>query len=72
MEERDKNGIKAKHSEKPFERRLFTEEMRKNYTLLIPQMSPIHFQYLEVALRESGYNAVLIPTVDKSTRVSNM
>ena len=65
MEERDKNGIKAKHSEKPFERRLFTEEMRKNYTLLIPQMSPIHFQYLEVALRESGYNAVLIPTVDK-------
>lgn len=65
MEERDKNGVKAKHSEKPFERKLFTEDMRKNYTLLIPQMSPIHFQYLEVALRESGYNAVLIPTVDK-------
>ena len=65
MEEREKNGIKAKHSEEPFERKLFTEEMRKDYTLLVPQMSPIHFQYLEVALRESGYNAVVIPTVDK-------
>lgn len=66
MEEREKNGIKACHNEKPFERKLFTEEMRKNYTLLVPQMSPIHFQYLEVALRESGYNAVVIPTVDKA------
>ena len=66
MEEREKNGIKACHSEKPFERKLFTEDMRKNYTLLIPQMSPIHFQYLEVAFRESGYNAVVIPTVDKA------
>ena len=66
MEEREKNGIKACHSEKPFERKLFTEDMRKNYTLLVPQMSPIHFQYLEVALRESGYNAVVIPTVDKA------
>ena len=66
MEEREKNGIKACHNEKPFERKLFTEEMRKNYTLLVPQMSPVHFQYLEVALRESGYNAVVIPTVDKA------
>ncbi|MDD5926961.1 MAG: acyl-CoA dehydratase activase-related protein [Firmicutes bacterium] len=66
MEEREKNGIKACHNEKPFERKLFTQEMRKNYTLLVPQMSPIHFQYLEVALRESGYNAVVIPTVDKA------
>ena len=66
MEEREKNGIKACHNEKPFERKLFTEEMRKKYTLLVPQMSPIHFQYLEVALRESGYNAVVIPTVDKA------
>lgn len=65
MEEREKNQVKACYSQKPFERKLFTEEMRKNYTLLVPQMSPIHFQYLEVALRESGYNAVVIPTVDK-------
>lgn len=66
MDERDKNGVQAKHSNQPYERKYFTKEMRENYTLLIPQMSPIHFQYLEVALRESGYNAVVIPTVDKN------
>ena len=65
MEERDKNNIKANHSPKAFERKIFTKEMRQNYTLLVPQMSPVHFQYLEVALKASGYNAVVIPTVDK-------
>ena len=65
MEEREKNHVMPHHSEKPFERKLFTKEMRDSYTILIPQMSPVHFQYLEVGLRESGYNAVLIPTVDK-------
>lgn len=65
MEERDKNGIKAVHNLKPYTRAYFTKEMRKDYTLLIPQMSPIHFQYLEVALQSCGYKAVVIPTVDK-------
>ncbi len=65
MEERDKNGVKAIHNLKPYTRKYFTKEMRKDYTLLIPQMSPVHFQYLEVALKASGYRAVVIPTVDK-------
>ena len=65
MEERDKNGIKPLHNNEPYTRRLFTKEMKKDYTILVPQMSPIHFQYLEVALKESGYNAVVIPTDDK-------
>ncbi len=65
MEEREKHHVKAKYHPKPFERVYFTKEMRKNYTLLVPQMSPIHFQYLEVAMRECGYDAVVIPTVDK-------
>ena len=65
MEEREKHGVKAHHDTKPYERVYFTEEMKENYTLLIPQMSPIHFQYLEVAFRSCGYNAVVIPTVDK-------
>lgn len=65
MEERDKNGVKAKHYDAPFERVVFMEKMRDEYTLLIPQMSPIHFQYLEIALKESGYKAVLISTENK-------
>ena len=35
---------------------LFTEEMRKDYTILCPQMSPIHFDLLEPAFHSCGYN----------------
>ena len=34
----------------------FTEEMRKEYTILCPQMSPIHFEIMEAAFRACGYN----------------
>ncbi len=34
---------------------VFTEEMRKTYTILAPQMSPIHFELLQPAFRASGY-----------------
>ena len=39
---------------------IFTEEMRKNYTLLCPQMSPIHFDILEPAFSACGYNFVVM------------
>ena len=39
------------------ERVEFTEEMRTDgYTILCPQMSPIHFEVLEPAFRACGYN----------------
>ncbi|MBQ9931723.1 MAG: 2-hydroxyacyl-CoA dehydratase, partial [Firmicutes bacterium] len=65
MEEREKNGIVHREHEKPYERVLFTEEMKENYTLLIPQMSPIHFSIIEAAARDAGYNVELLPSVDK-------
>ena len=34
----------------------FTEEMRKEYTILCPQMSPIHFDVMEAAFRACGYH----------------
>ena len=39
---------------------LFTEDMRKNYTLLCPQMSPINFDILEPAFAACGYNFVVM------------
>ncbi len=39
----------------------FTVEMRKNYTILCPQMSPIHFDLLEPAVNACGYNLVVLP-----------
>lgn len=44
----------------------FTKQMKKDrYTLLCPQMSPIHFQFVETAMNEEGYNFVVLPSVDK-------
>ncbi len=40
---------------------VFTEEMRETYTILAPQMSPIHFDLLEPALRKGGYHVVVLP-----------
>ncbi|MCD7724872.1 MAG: 2-hydroxyacyl-CoA dehydratase [Clostridiales bacterium] len=34
----------------------FTEKMRKNYTILCPQMSPIHFEIMQAGFRACGYN----------------
>ena len=41
-------------------RLLFTEEMRKEYTLLMPQMLPIHFGLFAKLLRESGYQVDML------------
>ena len=35
---------------------LFTEEMKKTYTIICPQMSPLHFDMFESAFRTCGYN----------------
>ncbi len=69
---------KAKREIRPanYHRVKFTEEMRKNYTILCPQMSPIHFELLQPAFQSAGYNLVIpdIPTrecVDQGLRFVN-
>ena len=47
------------------ERVLFTKEMRETYTILCPQMSPIHFRMLESALNASGYHLEVLPNDNK-------
>lgn len=43
-----------------YERVIFTEKMKKdNYTIICPQMSPIHFDLLVPAFRAAGYNMVI-------------
>ena len=39
---------------------IFTKEMRKDYTILIPQMAPIHFELLETAVASCGYKVKLL------------
>jgi predicted nucleotide-binding protein (sugar kinase/HSP70/actin superfamily) len=54
------------HSSK-MHRAVFTKEMRKNYTILCPQMSPIHFDLLEPTFRRCGYNLVVLNNDNKSS-----
>ena len=41
-------------------KRIFTKDMKEDYTILIPQMAPIHFELLESAVRASGYKVELL------------
>lgn len=50
--------------EEDFKKIPFTKEMKAKHTILIPQMAPIHFQFLETAMDIEGYNVELLPSVD--------
>ncbi|WP_205666519.1 2-hydroxyacyl-CoA dehydratase [Aminipila luticellarii] len=65
IEERDKNNVKHTDGDSKFVRKFFTKEMRKDYTILVPQMSPIHFQFIAPAMEKCGYQVRLLPSVDK-------
>jgi len=64
VEERRRNNVHSLDEPYIFKRRIFTEEMKEQYTILMPQMSPIHFKLLEAAFHSFGYNAKLLPEVD--------
>jgi len=65
VDERDKNNFTPVKREYSCKKVLFTKEMKKTHTILAPQMSPIHFQFLEEAFKASGYNVEVLPSVDK-------
>ncbi len=60
LEERDRMGAEPKEVEPAPVRRVFTKKMRKNHTLLCPQMSPLHFELLVEAFKSEGYNVELL------------
>ena len=51
-----------------YERVVFTREMREHYTILCPQMSPIHFELLEPAFNSCGYH-LEVPDIPSRTCV---
>ena len=48
-------------------KKIFTKEMRKDYTILMPQMAPIHFEFLESAMKNSGYKMELLKDCTQHT-----
>ena len=47
-------------------RLLFTEEMKQEYTLLVPQMLPMHFALLVRIMQTEGYKVEMLNTSGKS------
>ncbi|MGO1367824.1 acyl-CoA dehydratase activase-related protein [Senegalia sp. (in: firmicutes)] len=64
IEERDKRNFLPKRLYEHEDKKLFTKEMKKTHTILAPQMSPIHFELLQEAVRSVGYNLEILPSVD--------
>ncbi|PKM59580.1 MAG: 2-hydroxyglutaryl-CoA dehydratase, partial [Firmicutes bacterium HGW-Firmicutes-4] len=65
MIERAKNNIVVEPI--PMKQRVvFTKTMKKKHTLLAPQMSPIHFDFLEEAMEKYGYHIEVMPSVDNA------
>lgn len=66
MQERDRRGFTPTKLYSAPARVEFTKEMKKDHTILCPQMSPIHFELLEEVFREYGYNLEVLPSVGQS------
>ncbi len=50
----------------PRERAVFSREMKQTYTILAPQMSPVHFRFIEAGLRWAGYNVEVLGEADRA------
>jgi predicted nucleotide-binding protein (sugar kinase/HSP70/actin superfamily) len=69
VSERSKHGVVATTKLKEIVNRtpMFTKDMRKKHTLLMPMLSPMHQNdLLRIAFEESGYNVVILPETSSS------
>ncbi|MBR6401669.1 MAG: 2-hydroxyacyl-CoA dehydratase [Firmicutes bacterium] len=65
LEERRSKNIKARAAQTTANRVVFTKEMKKNHTLIMPQMSPFHFDIAKEAFRAAGFNIDVMPAYDR-------
>ncbi len=59
----ERNQTKEKARPIHYEKAVFTEAMRKDYTILVPEMSPIHFPIVEAAVQSVGYHVKVLPPI---------
>ena len=62
---RNKQRIEPKPVPANIDRIEFTKEMAKDYTILVPQMSPIHFDILQSAFHYAGFHVEILPEMGK-------
>lgn len=61
IKDRQLKNITAQTPPPQTERVLFTENMREAYTILAPQISPYHLNFVQAAMRKNGYNVQVLP-----------
>jgi Uncharacterized protein conserved in bacteria len=59
-------AVAVKNKAVAYKKVMFEKFMKKEYTILSPQMSPIHFDFIRAAFLASGFKFELLPSVDKS------
>ena len=67
MDERIRKNYKAVEEKIEYKNKIFTDKMKKTHTILCPQMSPIHFEIVQEAIRASGYNLEVLPSIDNNS-----
>lgn len=76
MNERARKGVGSRLVRQSPGNAVFTPEMGKTYTIIAPQMSPIHFDLIQAAAMSEGYKLVVLekagrPIVDEGLRHVN-
>ncbi|KSV59548.1 2-hydroxyacyl-CoA dehydratase [Acetivibrio ethanolgignens] len=69
VKEREEKNILPHEAAATHHRVIFTKEMKRNYTILCPQMSPIHFDILQPAFASCGYKLEILPSLKSSVDV---
>jgi predicted CoA-substrate-specific enzyme activase len=64
IRERERHETQSKVRSSSNKRVVFSKEMKADYTILAPQMSPIHFRILQPAFAYCGFNMEILPDVD--------
>ena len=63
---REMRKIKKQVVSSAYSRVQFTKQMKKDYTILCPQMSPLHFDLIEEAVRSFGYKLEVLQNTDRT------
>ncbi len=67
MNLRRSHGINSEYVSPEYQRARFTKSMRKEgYTIIAPQMSPIHFDLIGPLFNKYGYNVVILDNDNRS------
>ena len=65
LKAREENKLERKIASTENKRVIFTKEMRKDYTILCPPMSPLHFDMIEAGFKACGYKIAIMGNDNK-------